>query len=160
MAVSSPDDPFQVARDLAERRNLLLAEGDAAAQAREYDRAIERYLLAALYDAMGLYHSVFDGMCRKVGYAFDQRFAFVAPSVLHRVAKCANAADVDLFVIQMRFIDLATVESEAIAHLRPPLSPEQAWAKIEERLRNWLATNARVRASDRRGELADGTRRA
>src|SRR5688572_9836981 len=143
MTVPAPDDPQQVQVDLSQRRNRLLLEGDAAAQEQDYDRAIERYLVAALYDALGPYRPVFDNMCRKTGHAFDQRFAFVAPNVLRRIAKCANAGEVELFVIQLRFIDLAAVESQAIAHLHPPLSPEQAWSKIEERLRNWLTTDAR-----------------
>jgi hypothetical protein len=143
-------DPAEVSAAVCERRNHLLAQGDEAAQVRDYDRAIERYLLTTFYDSLGRYRPVFDNTCRKTGFAFDPRLAVIAPSVLHRIAKCANAGDVELFVIQLRFIDLAITESEAIAHLRPLLSPEQAWAMIEERLRKWLATDARVRARSNR----------
>jgi hypothetical protein len=145
MTVSSPDDPVQVGRELSERRSQLVAEGNAAAQAHDYDRAIERYLLTTFYDTLGPYRPMFDHTGRTTGYAFDQRFAFVGTGVLHRIAKCANAGDVDFFEIQMRFMDLAAVESTAIAHLRPPLSPEEAWARIEEGLRKWLANDARLR---------------
>jgi hypothetical protein len=152
MTAPAPEDLLQVGHDFVAYRRRLVLEGDAAAEAHDYDRAVELYLLATFYDLMGEHRPIFDDLGQKIGYAFDQRFAFAQPSVLRRVATCANALGMDLLVIQLRFVDLASIETKAIAHLRPPLSPEQAWTKIEERLRMWLAIDAGLRGSSRRNE--------
>ena len=150
MIAPVPEDLLQVGHDLAADRRRLVLEGDATAETHDYERAVKLYLLGTFYDLMGEHRPVFDDLGQKIGYAFDQRFAFAQPSVLRRVATCANALGIDLLVIQLRFVDLASIETKAIAHLRPPLSPEQAWTKIEERLRMWLAVDAGLRGSSLR----------
>ena len=149
MTAPAAGDQSQAEYDLAGDRSQLVAEGDAAAQARDYDRAMERYLLATFYDLLGEHRPVYGDLGQQMGYAFDQRFAFAQPHVLRRIAVCANALGMDLVVVQLRFMDLASLETRALADLHPPLSPEEAWARIEERLRTWLAIEVGLRGTSR-----------
>ena len=137
------EDLHRASRDLAQRRDDLFASGDAAAEREDFETALDCYLLVTYFDVLGRFGPVVDPDHDLPRFTFDQYFALPASNALRRVAMCVNDLDLDLFTLQMRFLDVVTPEADAIAHLNPPITPEQAWDRFGELLREWIKTGTR-----------------
>ena len=139
----TPEDFHRASHDLAQRRDDLFASGDAASEREDYEAALDSYLLVAYLDVLGRFGPVVDPDHDLPRFTFDQYFAFPASNGLHRIARCVNELGLDLFTLQMRFLDVTAPEADAIARLNPPITPEQAWGRFEELLREWIKTGSR-----------------
>lgn len=115
-------------------RNTLLSMGDVLKKDSKWEQALGMYLEVCYVDVNGpnnmggIPRDQWQGLVNP----FDPTMGFLAPGVIEYIRKISTKLGVDIKTLKKLFLDHARKQSRSLGIY--PISPEQAWDKLEQEL--------------------------